>query len=297
MQLQMCLIYFSAGGLKFAGEYWQKGTAMYAVVQEGSLYGGYFNPDWMFGYTIPLQFLTYSTLVIETAAIVFLWFQETRIPTLILVMAFHFGIDASMSLNCFHWIMMVGWCSFLIQPDTTHPVNLASLIQAVSDRWNSFFYSRTTSMREAAFLRIAYSVVMFVNLWMLSLDFDYFIRVMPTKAARRTVDPDTWSIFVWFPDGERGIVLLRASLYLWMFQTVLLGLGVAPRFQAFSAFQWYSHFTAQNSILWNGEDTVMRLLAFFMTFFPPNDGYTIFDAFSKTSNRGPKSWPMVSLET
>jgi hypothetical protein len=117
MQLQMCLIFFSAGAHKFAGEYWQNGTAMYAVVQGNSLYGGWFNPDWMFGYTVPLKVLTYATLVVESTAIVLLWFRKTRILTLITVIVFHLSIDASMSLNCFHWIMVVGWCSFLIQPD------------------------------------------------------------------------------------------------------------------------------------------------------------------------------------
>ena len=89
---------------------------MYRVVQNDSLYGGWFNPEILFGYRRPLMVITYASQLIELGAIVTLWFQETRLPTMIVVWLFHFGIDASMNLNCFHWIMMVGWSSFLVQP-------------------------------------------------------------------------------------------------------------------------------------------------------------------------------------
>ncbi|KAL7575316.1 hypothetical protein ACA910_001836 [Epithemia clementina (nom. ined.)] len=116
MQWQMCLIFFSSGGLKVSGESWQNGTAMYTVVQGQVLYGGYFNPSWLLQYTRPLTLLTYLTLVVEMGSIITLWFRKTRLPTLIVVWMFHLGIDATMNLNFFHWIMMVGWSSFLIQP-------------------------------------------------------------------------------------------------------------------------------------------------------------------------------------
>ena len=116
VQFQMCLIYFSTGGLKLSGPSWQNGTALYKVTQEDSLYGGYWNPDWMFGYTAPLKFLTHATMCLELGGVVLIWFKETRIPTLLAIIGLHVSIDASMSLNTFHWIMIVGWCSFLVQP-------------------------------------------------------------------------------------------------------------------------------------------------------------------------------------
>jgi hypothetical protein len=137
MQFQMCLIFFSSGGLKLSGEYWKNGTALYRVVQNDSLYGGYFNPDWLFGYTAPLKLLTYATMVLEMGGIVFLWFRETRIPTMIAIVGFHLSIDASMNLNSFHWIMIVGWCSFLLQPDDpSKQVAFKPILQWIGDRWN-----------------------------------------------------------------------------------------------------------------------------------------------------------------
>jgi hypothetical protein len=116
MQLEMCLIFFSTAGLKLSGKHWTEGNALHFVVQLDDLYGKFFNPDWLFGYNNSLKFLTYSTIVLEVLAPVLLWFERTRIPTLVMVSLFHVGIDLSMNLNCFHWIMIVGWLSFSIQP-------------------------------------------------------------------------------------------------------------------------------------------------------------------------------------
>ena len=112
----MCLIYFSAGGLKWGGDQWADGSALYQVVHNDALYGGWFNPEWMFGYTRPLEFLTHATIWHELGVIPLLWFQRTRRIALWAVIGFHLMLDASMNLNTFHYIMIVGWSTFLIQP-------------------------------------------------------------------------------------------------------------------------------------------------------------------------------------
>ena len=116
VQIQMCLIYFSAGGLKWGGEQWADGSALYQVVHNDALYGGWFNPAWMFGYTRPLAFLTHATIWHELGVLPLLWFERTRKIALMAVVGFHFMLDASMNLNTFHYLMIVGWCTFLIQP-------------------------------------------------------------------------------------------------------------------------------------------------------------------------------------
>lgn len=116
VQIQMCLIYFSAGGLKWGGKAWAEGFAMYQVVHNDALYGLWFNPDWMFGYTNPLKLLTRVTIVYELGIIPFFWFEKTRKMALVAAIGFHLSLDLTMNLNVFHWIMIAGWCSFLIQP-------------------------------------------------------------------------------------------------------------------------------------------------------------------------------------
>lgn len=116
VQIQMCLIYFSTGGLKWGGKPWVDGYALYQVVHNDSLYGCWVNPDWMFGYTAPLKLLTHATMWQELGIIPLLWFPQTRKVAIFVVIMFHLSLDLTMSLNCFHWVMIIGWCSFLIQP-------------------------------------------------------------------------------------------------------------------------------------------------------------------------------------
>ncbi|CAB9516127.1 Vitamin K-dependent gamma-carboxylase [Seminavis robusta] len=117
MQIQMCLVYLSTGLLKWKGNEWIDGSALWYVVHLDELYGNLFNPHWMFGYYSVLKFLTWQTLVSEVACPILVWFDRTRSFALIMIFLFHLGLDLSMNLNFFHWIMSVGWLSFYVQPE------------------------------------------------------------------------------------------------------------------------------------------------------------------------------------
>lgn len=117
IQLQLCFIYVSTVILKWTSQDWQSGHALYYVVQLDDMYGGFFNPQLLFGYLGTLKLLTYGSLLLETVAPILLWFDSCRILTLVAVILFHVSINASMNLNCFHSIMILGWLSFLAQPN------------------------------------------------------------------------------------------------------------------------------------------------------------------------------------
>jgi Vitamin K-dependent gamma-carboxylase len=143
MQIQMCLIYMSTGLLKWKGSDWLDGSALWYVVHLDDLYGNLFNPHWMFGYHSVLKILTWQTLVVEVGIPIFLWFDSTRSVSLIVALLFHLGLDLSMNLNFFHWIMPVGWLSFYIQPVKEAEKNTSSLPQFICvllgerlDLWN-----------------------------------------------------------------------------------------------------------------------------------------------------------------
>lgn len=112
----MCLTYWSTFLSKASGSKWQDGTALYYVVQMDDVYGKYFHPAFLFGSLGPLMFLTYATMVLECVAPILIWLDATRSVTLAFVIAFHLGIDLSMNLGSFHWIMIVGFLGFLAQP-------------------------------------------------------------------------------------------------------------------------------------------------------------------------------------
>jgi hypothetical protein len=117
MQIQMCLIMMSTGLIKWKGNEWLDGSALFYVIHLDDLYGNLFNPHWMFGYYSVLKFLTWSTLVFEVAFPVLVWFDKTRLFALLNIFSFHLGLSMSMNLNLFHWIMSVGWLSFYVQPE------------------------------------------------------------------------------------------------------------------------------------------------------------------------------------
>jgi hypothetical protein len=55
---------------------------------------------------------TWSVLVVEALAPILVWFKETRFIALMAAMTFHLLCEYSMNLFLFHWIMLLGWCTF-----------------------------------------------------------------------------------------------------------------------------------------------------------------------------------------
>lgn len=112
--MQMCIIYASTFLSKLSGPKWMDGTALYYIVQLDDVYGKWFHPSLLFGYMGPLKVLTWGTLLIEGCSPLALWYRPTRRAALISVTLLHLGIDLSMNLGAFHWIMILGFLSFLV---------------------------------------------------------------------------------------------------------------------------------------------------------------------------------------
>ena len=138
IQIEMCLIYWSTFACKLQGKkYWlyhgintnadptgvgddygHGGPAMYYVIHLDINYGKLLNPNFLFGTMFSLRLLTYMTLLVEGLIPILIWVPKTRTIAIFTAIAFHLGIDLSMNLNFFHWIMITGWLFFFIQPTT-----------------------------------------------------------------------------------------------------------------------------------------------------------------------------------
>jgi hypothetical protein len=116
VQLQMCLILVSTVLLKVSAKEWRDGTALWYVVHLDDLYGGLLNPSLLFGHLLPLKLITWGTMAFEAVVPVAIWFRRARPFVLGALVVFHVGIDLAMNLNLFHWVMLVGWASFLARP-------------------------------------------------------------------------------------------------------------------------------------------------------------------------------------
>lgn len=111
LQIQMCLILWSAGLEKLGGADWWSGDAMYYVTQLDDLYGHWPVPDFVSQSLWLLRIATWTALLVELLAPVFVWFEETRRAALLVIVLLHFAMEYMMNLFLFEWIMIVGWAS------------------------------------------------------------------------------------------------------------------------------------------------------------------------------------------
>ncbi len=116
LQLEMAMLYFSAAWSKLLGLPWRDGTALYYVSRLDDYWGRFQVPAFLMETPWIVRGLTWSTMGLEFAIPVLIWFPPTRRLALLMVVVFHLACDYTMHLFLFHWIMLLGWVSFL-QPD------------------------------------------------------------------------------------------------------------------------------------------------------------------------------------
>lgn len=162
----------------------------------------------------------------------------------------------------------------------------------VENAWTWFFYARTTNLTTVTFIRTAYALLVLINLSLLWLDLDWFLHVMPTPLARKTMDPDTGCLLEYLPEGSE-IWGPKVCVIVWMIHAALLAVSVKPQYQAFGVFACQYQLAHHNSLLWNGEDFVMRLLAFLFIFWP-NNAPSFWEVLTRKKEYEENSWPMVS---
>ena len=111
IQLQMTLVYFATAAAKSSGRMWQDGTAVLPVLQLEEFFHGPLGPlrdsIWF------SRLASWSTLVIEFAAATLIWVPALRLPVIGVTLLFHLGLDYSLNIPLFQWLMIAGLCSHL----------------------------------------------------------------------------------------------------------------------------------------------------------------------------------------
>ena len=113
LQIQMAVIFLSAGLHKLGTEAWFDGTALYYVSRLDDYFGKFPVPTWVFDTPWMVALLTSAVVLGELLVPVFIWFRETRRTALAVAVLFHLGNEWTMHLFLFHWIMLAGWLSFV----------------------------------------------------------------------------------------------------------------------------------------------------------------------------------------
>jgi uncharacterized membrane protein YphA (DoxX/SURF4 family) len=117
LQVQMAVIFLSAGMHKLTAEAWFDGTAIYYVARLWDYFGKFPVPTWAFDTPWTVALMTWGVVLGELLVPVLIWFRETRRLALLVAVLFHLSNEWTMHLFLFHWIMLVGWLSFLQPAD------------------------------------------------------------------------------------------------------------------------------------------------------------------------------------
>lgn len=111
IQFQMTVIYASSALCKIEGETWQNGSAVGYVSRMTDNFGRWISPEWFdWPWISPLA--TWGTLAIEAFLPFGLWIPKVRWLAIGLAALMHLGIEASMNLFLFQWVMLLGLVSF-----------------------------------------------------------------------------------------------------------------------------------------------------------------------------------------
>jgi hypothetical protein len=117
LQIEMAALLFSSGLVKLGGDPWLGGTALYYVSRLDDHFGRFYVPAFIFDTPWIVAIITWSVLLSELLCPLLIWFRETRLPCLLILVAFHLANEWTMNLFLFHWLMLCGWLAFVTPAD------------------------------------------------------------------------------------------------------------------------------------------------------------------------------------
>ena len=117
LQIQMAVVFFSAGLHKLGADQWLDGTAMFYVARLDDYFGRFPVPAWLFDSPWSVAVITWTVVLGELLVPFFIWFRQTRRWALAAAVLFHLGNEWTMHLFLFHWLMLVGWLAFVEPSD------------------------------------------------------------------------------------------------------------------------------------------------------------------------------------
>lgn len=111
MQLQFSLVYLATTLFKLKGYDWVDGTAVYYTSRLENFQRVVL--PIVFDFPSLIKFATWSALFIEFAMGTLVWVKELRIWVLLSGLLLHLGIEVSMSIGFFEWVMVAAYILFL----------------------------------------------------------------------------------------------------------------------------------------------------------------------------------------
>lgn len=104
MQIQFSIIYIATVMFKMKGPLWADGTAVYIATRLDEFVR---MPLDLLNNLLVIKFLTWSTLLVELALGTLIWIRELRYWVLLAGVGLHLGIEMTMNIPMFEWIMII----------------------------------------------------------------------------------------------------------------------------------------------------------------------------------------------
>ncbi len=115
IQVQLSFLYFYAFVWKVMGTMWMSGTAVYFTSRLIEFWR--FPVPYVFEHLWTIKLWSWSTLLVEFALGMLIWIKELRYPVLIAGILLHIGIDYSMNIPLFGFIMVSAYVTFVDSAD------------------------------------------------------------------------------------------------------------------------------------------------------------------------------------
>ncbi|MFK7770109.1 MAG: HTTM domain-containing protein [Mariniblastus sp.] len=170
--------------------------------------------------------------------------------------------------------------------------------------WNHFFH-REEDLSILAVIRIGFGILLLINVvsWWPDLE-KWFGEngVMTLDVSRQVIDSDTYTIFQWLPTTT--FVLWTCYLLL-ITNLVCLIFGFLTRVQLVCIFVLFTSFCHRNIVIFDGEDTLFRLMAFYLLFSPAGKYFSIDNWIARKRSGEPSAprkfaiWPirLIQIQT
>lgn len=136
-------------------------------------------------------------------------------------------------------------------------------------------------------LRIAYACLVLIHLATLWPNAEMWFTdqgVLSAQTATLLGKTNSWSLLFWLPSTA---LVVKICLSLMFVHSILLLLGIASRLQVACLFVWLVSFQNRNFLILDGEDTLMRLYAFFFIWLPLDQRFSLTN-YLRNSNKSPK---------
>lgn len=146
------------------------------------------------------------------------------------------------------------------------PYDLRAVARGVANAWDAFFFA-PAELRVCALLRIGLALATLINLAVWHPDLERWFTDSGVLAASELylVQPlERWTPLAW----SNGTTLVQVVFWVAVLQSTLLLVGASSRFNAICIVLWLMAFQHRNPIILDMQDTLLRLLAWYVALMP-----------------------------